>query len=254
MRVVIGAGLAALLVAVSATAATGSSGSPLTGKLWVVSTLAGKALVPGTDVTAEFTAKGQVAGSGGCNRFSGTYKVTGSSIRITPGASTQMACATRIMAQERAYFAALAKTRAFTVSGVTLTLKGQGGRVLATYKVQSQALGGTSWEVIAYNNGKEAVVSTISETEITAVFGKDGTLAGVGGCNDYHATYTAKAPKLTIGPVAATRKACGSPDGVMEQEARYLAALETVTTYRVEGSRLQLRTATGALAVDLRRH
>jgi hypothetical protein len=34
----------------------------------------------------------------------------------------------------------------------------------------------------------------------------------------------------------------------MEQEAAYLAALQTVSTRRIEGDRLELRTATGALA------
>ena len=38
-----------------------------------------------------------------------------------------------------------------------------------------------------------------------------------------------------------------------EQETAYLAALETAATYRVEGSQLELRTAGGALAVELHR-
>ena len=37
----------------------------------------------------------------------------------------------------------------------------------------------------------------------------------------------------------------------MEQEAGFLAALATVASARREGSRLELRTASGALAVSL---
>ncbi len=36
----------------------------------------------------------------------------------------------------------------------------------------------------------------------------------------------------------------------MEQESQYLAALGTAATYRIEGERLELRTAEGALAAD----
>ena len=107
--------------------------------------------------------------------------------------------------------------------------------------------------MLAYNNGKQAVVSVLAETKLTAVFGKSGSLTGFAGCNDYNASYTATAPRIAIGPVAATRKHCEEPAGVGEQEARYLAALETAATYRVEGSRLELRTADGALAVELHR-
>ena len=96
-------------------------------------------------------------------------------------------------------------------------------------------------------------MSVFAETKLTAVFGKSGSLSGFAGCNDYNATYKATAPKISIGPVASTRKHCEEPAGVSDQESSYLAALETAATYRVEGSRLELRTADGALAVELHR-
>jgi heat shock protein HslJ len=37
----------------------------------------------------------------------------------------------------------------------------------------------------------------------------------------------------------------------MDQESQLLAALQSAQTYKVEGNRLQLRQADGALAVDL---
>ncbi len=36
----------------------------------------------------------------------------------------------------------------------------------------------------------------------------------------------------------------------MDQEAQYLAALETAATYQIEGGVLELRTSDGALAAD----
>jgi len=49
----------------------------------------------------------------------------------------------------------------------------------------------------------------------------------------------------------ATKKTCARPAGVMEQETQYLKALATAATYRMDGDRLELRTADGALAVTL---
>jgi heat shock protein HslJ len=40
---------------------------------------------------------------------------------------------------------------------------------------------------------------------------------------------------------------------VMDQEQQYLAALQSAATYRIDGSKLELRTADGALAADFAR-
>ena len=254
---VVGAVSAGVLVVTAATAVAMSSqvsaASPLTGKIWILSSLGGKAPLQGTELTAEFIAKRRVSGSAGCNRYVGTYKVSGSSIRISRLATTKKACAEPIDRQETAFLKALSGARSFAVSGATLTLRSAGGQRLATFQAQTQALAGTSWEVLAYNNGKQAVVSVLAETTLTATFGKSGSLTGFAGCNDYNASYKAAAPKISIGPVASTRKHCEQPAGVAEQETSYLAALDTAATYRVEGSRLELRTAGGALAVELQR-
>jgi heat shock protein HslJ len=254
---VVGAVSAVAVAVTAAPAVATSSGvtvaSPLTGKIWVLAKLAGKAPLKGTELTSEFTANSRASGSAGCNRYTGTYKVSGSTIRISPLATTKRACAEPIERQETAFLKALARARSFAVGGGILTLKSADGQGLATFKAQTQALAGTSWEVLAYNNGKQAVVSVLAETKLTAVFGKGGSLTGFAGCNDYNASYKAAAPKISIGPVASTRKHCEEPAGVGEQETSYLAALETAATYRVEGSRLELRTADGGLAVELHR-
>ena len=40
------------------------------------------------------------------------------------------------------------------------------------------------------------------------------------------------------------------PQEIMDQETQYLAALQTAATFRIEGTRMELRTQDGALAVD----
>lgn len=247
---------AGLGIAAAAGAPAGPSASPArvpTGTIWIVTKLAGRPPVKGTELTAELSAARRISGSAGCNRYTGSYRVSGGAIRIGRLATTQMACAEPIERQETAFLQALSRARRFAVSGSSLTLTSASGRTLVTFKAQTQALAGTSWDVLAYNNGKQAVVSVLADTKLTAVFGKDGRLTGFAGCNNYHAGYEAVAPKIAIGPVASTQKACDEPPGVGEQEARYLIALETAARYRIEGSRLELRTADGAIAVTLQR-
>jgi heat shock protein HslJ len=72
----------------------------------------------------------------------------------------------------------------------------------------------------------------------TAVF--DGTrLSGFGGCNRYTGQVGEPTPDtITIGPLAATKMACPSPE--MEVEGLYLAALGRVTQYALAGGRLVL--------------
>ena len=107
-----------------------------------------------------------------------------------------------------------------------------------------------TWQLLSYNNGKEAVVSVLNGTEITAIFGEDGGLSGFAGCNNYSSAYEVDGDAITIGPAAATRKFCAEPEGTMEQEAAYLAALETAASFRIEGDSLELRAEDGALVAD----
>jgi heat shock protein HslJ len=104
--------------------------------------------------------------------------------------------------------------------------------------------------VTGYNNGQAGVVSVIAGTEMTADFGSDGQLTGNAGCNTYNASYSTDGDSIHIGPIASTRMFCGAPDGVMDQETQYLAALGTASTYSINGTKLELRTADGALAAD----
>ncbi len=123
------------------------------------------------------------------------------------------------------------------------------GAVIAKFSaLEPASLEGSYWQVTGYNNGKQAVISVIIGTEITASFGKEGTLSGSAGCNNYIATYEGDGDNISIGPAAATRMFCQEPDGVLEQEVQYLAALETASTYLIEVDKMEMRTAEGALA------
>jgi heat shock protein HslJ len=239
-------------------AACSSSGSQqggdLTGNLWALTELNGKPLVADTGISAKFTSDGEVSGSAGCNRYSGTYTVSGSNITFSLSmATTMMMCEQAVMDQESAYLTALGEAKTYTVSGDQLTLFEEDGTQLAVYVAQSQDLAGTNWEVSAYNNGNQAVVGVLEGTTLTASFGNDGNLSGNSGCNQYNGTYTVNGAEIKIGPLASTMMMCNDPAEVMDQEAQYLAALESAASYEIEGNVLQLRTNDDAIAVFFNR-
>jgi len=238
-----------IMILAACTSSGAQQGGNLTGKVWALTELMGKAPLAGTGISAEFTADGTVAGSAGCNRYSGTYTVSGGNITFsTQLAMTMMMCEQPVMDQESAYMQALGEAKTFAVNGDQLTLTGGDGTKLAVYKAQSQDLAGTNWEVTAYNNGKQAVIGVLEGTTLTASFGKDGALSGNSGCNDFNGPYKVDGDQITIGPLASTMKMCSDPVGVMDQEAQYLAALQSAAKYQIEGNVLQLRTKDDALA------
>jgi heat shock protein HslJ len=246
-------GVASLAALGSLTGAQAARGPTLAGQTWQLAKL-GRTDRQHAGITARFTTGGKVSGFSGCNSYSGTYTTSGSSITVSKKlAVTQKACPKAVMAQETAYVAALIAARTYSIAKGTLTLKGKSGHTLATFGVQSQSLAGTTWTVVDYNNGKQAVVSVMAGTKLSAIFDKTAHVSGSAGCNDYNGPAKATPPKISIGPLASTRKTCGSPSGVMEQESGYLVALQSAATYSIQGSTLEFRTASGAIAVSLSR-
>jgi heat shock protein HslJ len=193
---------------------------------------------------------GRVHGSDGCNRFAGSYTSTGTEFRMGDDMiSTNMACPEPIMAQAEVFRQALKSASALMLGPERLVLLDSEGNALATFTALPNTLADTSWVVTGYNNGKQAVVSVAIGTKLTATFKADGKLGGSAGCNRYSGLYTIDGKAVSIGPLATTRKSCDSPVGVMAQEARFLKALSTAATWRMDGDRLELRTSKGALAV-----
>lgn len=134
-----------------------------------------------------------------------------------------------------------------------LDLLGADGRVLLRFVASQVTLTGVTWHATGVNNGRGGVASLIAGTEVSAAFGEDGHVAGSAGCNRYGGTWFADGAAITIGPLATTRRLCPGPDGVMEQEAAFLAAMGRVATWRLDGEQLELRSADGALQVSLSR-
>jgi heat shock protein HslJ len=126
------------------------------------------------------------------------------------------------------------------------------GAHLAPISAHVTALADTSWRASLINDGNGGTASLVAGTEVTLEFDTGSGASGSSGCNRYTARYTSEGSALTFGQPATTRKMCVGP-GVMEQEQQYLRALQGVASARVEGDRLELRDADGALAVAFHR-
>jgi heat shock protein HslJ len=194
-------------------------------------------------------ADGTVGGSTGCNRFTASYTVDSDALEIGPVASTRIACLSPADAVERAYLAALTRVARWRSDDTELVLLDDDGAELLRYRGATPV---GDWEATAFLSGN-ALSSPLLGTKITARFADDGTLTGSAGCNTYRTTYTTDRGGIEISPPSATRKTCAGPEGVMEQEAAYLAALPTSVQYRVDGGSLALLSADGTYVVSFTR-
>jgi len=186
---------------------------------------------------------GRISGFSGCNRFMGGYTLDRDRVTIGPLAGSMMACGEQATALEQAVQGGLAGTHRFAVAGDTLTLTSDSGAVIALRAEPPPRLEGVAWKVLGFNNGRDAVVSPVAGTTPTLTF-EAGTVSGHAGCNRFRAGYTVVGNRVTITPPAVTRMACPA-QGVMEQERELLAALESTTTWTVEGGMLDMHRADG---------
>ena len=94
---------------------------------WYALTIDGRPAIPADSTRRPsiqfFVDSNRVAGSTGCNRYTGPYTVNGSSLTFGALAVTRMACLdTAISNQESVFTAALGATTSYAVSADTLTL------------------------------------------------------------------------------------------------------------------------------------
>lgn len=234
-------------------APAGKTSQTLEGPVWKLQSYAkgGQTVnaLPNTNVTAEFKA-GRITGSAGCNTYFAGYTVDGNKLTITGAGSTMKACTDQaVMAQEAEYLLLLAKAATFQITGDTLAISDAGGKVILTYlATDAPTLTSNPWQLISYNNGRQAVVSVDPNTQITAVFTPDGKVSGNAGCNTYNGSYQIDGNKIKVGPLATTRRACPQP--VMDQEAAFLKAFQSSATWSIFNDILGMRTAEDAQSVN----
>ncbi len=118
----------------------------LAGTAWVVTGYnngqqAVVSVIAGSQLTADFGVDGTLSGSGGCNTFTATYEVSGTTIKIGPIGSTRMACAdpAGVMAQETQYLLALATAATYAREGNRLELRTADGALAVIFEVAPAA-------------------------------------------------------------------------------------------------------------------
>lgn len=112
----------------------GDPASLLLGGEWRVEDIAGTGIVDGSRATLNFGADGQLAGSGSCNQYSGSYTLTGEDLRVSSKtAMTMMACVPELMQQESRLLQLLSQVQRFKISadGALILETGNSGKITA---------------------------------------------------------------------------------------------------------------------------
>jgi len=231
-----------------------------TGQVWAWQSLSGAdAIEVATPdrYTVAFGEDGRYGIRADCNTGQGGYTFDGNRLVINSGPMTRAACPPGSYGSR--FVALLGEVASVTRSGDRLTLTLTDGSSMQFEPLPTsvslggfETLGGSDWEISAYNNGRGGVRTLVAATRMSVAFGENGTVSGSSGCNTFSGTYSADGETIEIGPVVLTENMCAAEE-VMEQEEQFLAALGNAAIYEIRGHRLQLRNADGALQVDLSR-
>jgi len=110
---------------------------------------------------------------------------------------------------------------------------------------RSHPLADTSWILTEIRNGDGDLVPVLAGTLVTAAFSRDDRVTGSAGCNRYFASYSTDGNGITIRNAGSTKMFCGSPEGLMVQESRFLSHLAVASTFTINGTVLTLRGSAG---------
>lgn len=202
-----------------------------------------------SNYTLTFRPDGRAAIQADCNTGSAGYTLNGSSLMFTAAAVSLVACPPGSL--DTVFLRDLSQVASFDLNGGELTLHLATNAGAMTFSAMAPpTLTGVTWRVTGVNNGRGGVVSVVSGTQPSAVFGEDGRVSGDTGCNTFTGTYMIAGDGISFGQLATTRRACLSDDA-NAQEQQLLAALEATTRYELFGDRLTLRDAAGATQVTL---
>lgn len=240
--------------------------APLEGTYWRLNSMGDVESPAVPSQGAEFIARfipqeggpsGLVIGSTGCNDYNAAYVANLNELKVNlPNKTNNPDCDPSFWEQEQQFFLGLNAATTYRILGNTLQIPYDEGRQALYFTAfvpevppppsggPLTPLNGTRWWLVMM--GPQPV---LPGTQTTAEFtinadGQTGTIAGSAGCNTYNAPVTGV---LQIGPAASTNIFCPEPPGLMTQEAAYLAALETATSFTQAYNQLLIGTRYGLL-------
>ena len=212
------------------------------GTTWVLAgfgTDSDGAASPAATISLTFRDSGNASGCGGVNSYSVSYTAdpnTGS-LSFGDAVVTLMAGPEQFMADETAYFTALANVTGYKLADDTLVLTDKDG---ATLLIFTLPLENTAWAVVSYT-APGASDTTEPLALMTISFAENGTVFGSGGINQFTGTWTLDGTTLKITDIAST-KAAGAP-ALMAQEDDYFALLPGVSGFTFKMGSLILTAA-----------
>jgi putative lipoprotein len=106
--------------------------TPIVGQTWSLQFIDGPGAVQ-TKATFQVDESGKVSGQGPCNRYFASATINGDEIKIGKAGATMMACEQKLMAEEKAFFAALEKVASFKIENGRLMLMSADGRDLLRF-------------------------------------------------------------------------------------------------------------------------
>ena len=95
-------------------------------------------------------------------------------------------------------------------------------------------LRGNAWE-LASLSGNGLLLGTAITIEFT-----DEGVSGSAGCNHYGGSFQASGNSLTFSDLFWTEMACPEPQGILEQEGEYLAALNDADSYQLARDQFEI--------------
>ncbi|MFE7132266.1 META domain-containing protein [Streptomyces sp. NPDC057638] len=215
---------------------------PLTGARWGVDsvTVGGKTTAGTGAAHIELTAKGRAQGSFGCNQFGAAADLAGSTLTVTGGDRTEMACTDPgTQRLEDALAATFQGRLSARLDGEKLTLTSAKGDTIALSAQQKAPLTTTTWMVSSMME-RDLLVPLPAGTENRAklTFGADGTVRGNLGCNTFSGTATISGETITFGALATSRRLCAGTAGQLE--AHLIKVLKGKATFAVKHHALSI--------------
>lgn len=118
-------------------ACVASPETSLEGTTWSLQSLNGEALIPGSEITAQFGEE-QILGNAGCNSYQANYEQSGNELTVLDFVSTEVFCEDPegVMDQEGEYMALMLQVDRFEIQDDQLTLSASDGETLVFQRVQ----------------------------------------------------------------------------------------------------------------------
>ena len=205
-------------------------------------------------VTLFFLDDYRAAGVAACRDYFATYGASEGRIGfpwMSMVGSSYPSCSDEIRSQEGRFTTDLSRARDYSVDkdagSSRLMIRTSGGKTLTFEPLPPavESITDGNWVLKAFvkvhvtESGMRLlrVTNPLQGPEITVSF-REGGVSGSAGCNSYSTQHSIGDAEIAFTSPRVTRRVCATPDGVMQQETRFLNLLPSLTKFHIYGDRL----------------